>query len=151
MLLFFFFNPLSKWWSLSKKNESFLLRCFSKKIKIKIKKIPSFSKKKKKIFQNQKLFSLKSEIYGFISKKYMFSKKIFTKLKENVFSNIGVVKRKKKEGFPSLFSKRNPEFLPKKKKKKLFSRDLRFNPCLHQKPQILVLSLTHVLKKPKKE
>ena len=50
----------------------------------------------------------------------MFSKKIFTKLKENVFSNIGVVKRKKKEGFPSLFSKRNPEFLPKKKKKNYF-------------------------------
>ena len=102
MLLFFFFNPLSKWWSLSKKNESFLLRCFSKKIKLKLKKSLLFQKKKKS-FQNQKIFSLKSEIYGFISKKYMFSKKIFTKLKENVFSNIGVVKRKKRGFSFSLF------------------------------------------------
>ena len=94
----------------------------------------------------------------------MFSKKIFTKLKENVFSNIGVVKRKKKEGFPSLCSKRNPEFLPKKKKKKtIFKRSeiqslsasktpnigVVFNPCFEKtkKGVSFTKSMCHNLKK----
>lgn len=121
MLLFFFFNPLSKWWSLSKKNESFLLRCFSKKIKIKIKKIPSFSKKKKKKFSKPKIIFFKiRNLWLYFKKIYVLKKDFYQVKRKCVFKYWCCKKKKKKRVFLLSFLRGIQNFCPKKKKKNYF-------------------------------